>query len=483
MAELVNAKDWSATPLGPIESWPQSLKTTVSLCLASNFPINIAWGPNRVQIYNDGYWPLTGDKHPGSMGQDYKECWFSAWDVLGESFDEASKGETRFLENTRMFLDRYGYLEETFFTFSFSPIRDESGEVGGLFHPVTELTQQSLSERRLTILRELAEKTSDAETVQEACDLAIATLREFDLDLPFVLFYTQDEDGKYGQLRGQFGLDEGGPVAPETVTFDDGHAFGSVFQKVIANRKYEQVNGLKQELGEFISGPYPEAPDKALVMPIYVPGAVEPHTFMVAGVSSCRKLDEKYLIFYELLAAGLTTAYTKAKAYEEEKKRAEALAELDRAKTAFFSNISHEFRTPLTLMGPLEDTLADQGHALDQVQRERLDLVFRNTLRLQRLVNSLLDFSRIESGRLKAGFRQTDICQFTMELAGVFRSAMEKAGLSFEVDCQPGRAPVYVDHEMWEKIVFNLLSNALKFTLRAASNSISANRMVSWCCR
>jgi hypothetical protein len=138
MGGVIRSKDWSKTPLGSPDTWPQSLRTTVSLCIASNFPIAIAWGSHRVQIYNDGYWPITGDMHPTSMGQDFKECWLSAWPVIGQAFEEASLGQTRFLENQRIFLDRYGYTEETFFTFSFSPILDESGGVGGLFHPVIE---------------------------------------------------------------------------------------------------------------------------------------------------------------------------------------------------------------------------------------------------------------------------------------------------------------------------------------------------------
>jgi hypothetical protein len=138
MGKLVAAKDWSKTPLGPVESWSQSLRTTVNLCLSSNFPIAIAWGPERTQIYNDGYWPICGAKHPHSMGQDFKECWLTAWPVIGAAFESAAAGRTAFLTNQRMFLDRNGYLEETFFTFSFSPIHDESGAVVGLFHPVTE---------------------------------------------------------------------------------------------------------------------------------------------------------------------------------------------------------------------------------------------------------------------------------------------------------------------------------------------------------
>jgi hypothetical protein len=147
MGKLIRSMDWTKTALGAIDSWPQSLRTTVSLCLASNFPIALAWGPKHVQIYNDGYWPICGDKHPGAMGQDFTECWAAPWPVIGEAFTRALAGETSFLENQRMFLDRNGYLEETFFTFSFSPIRDETG-VAGLFHPVTETTSRMLSERR-----------------------------------------------------------------------------------------------------------------------------------------------------------------------------------------------------------------------------------------------------------------------------------------------------------------------------------------------
>lgn len=182
------------------------------------------------------------------------------------------------------------------------------------------------------------------------------------------------------------------------------------------------------------------------------------------GVSARRALDAAYALFFDLLA-GTTTALATARTLAEERARAVALAALDRAKTAFFSNISHAFRTPLTLvLGSLDDALADGAHPLPAPQQERLALVQRNTLRLQRLVNSLLDFARIGAGRLQADFAPLDLAAYTAELAGVFRTALEKTGLALEVDCPPLRAPVCVDAGMWEKIVFNLLSNALEFT-------------------
>src|SRR5260370_1942488 len=155
MGKVIRAMDWAKTPLGPVDSWPQSLRTTVSLCLASNFPISLSWGPKHVQIYNDGYWPICGGKHPHSMGQDFRECWASPWPVIGEAYARALAGGTSYLEMQRMFLDRSGFIEETFFTFSFTPIRDETGNIVGLIHPVTETTSKMLSGRPTRALHEL----------------------------------------------------------------------------------------------------------------------------------------------------------------------------------------------------------------------------------------------------------------------------------------------------------------------------------------
>jgi K+-sensing histidine kinase KdpD len=183
----------------------------------------------------------------------------------------------------------------------------------------------------------------------------------------------------------------------------------------------------------------------------------------VAALNPHRAADDNYRSFLELFVGQLSAGLANARAYETEKKQAEALAQLDRAKTAFFSNVSHEFRTPLTLMlGPTEDALQSEERVL---RGEALDIVHRNELRLLKLVNALLDFSRMEAGRVQASYVPTDLSQLTCDLASAFRSAMERGGLRYEVDCAPLSAPFYVDRDMWEKIVLNLLSNALKFTL------------------
>jgi len=440
MGKLVRSMDWSATPLGSIESWPQSLRTTVSLCLASNFPISLAWGPHHVQIYNDGYWPICGRKHPNSMGQDFRQCWASAWPAVGDAFERALTGETSFLENQRMFLDRNGYLEETFFTFSFSPIRDESGGIGGLFHPVTETTTKMLNERRVRVLRDLAARAGGAQTVEDALTLSAHTLSEFDLDIPFALFYLLSDNGLNARLIASTGMLPEGIAIPSMTVAEQAMW---PLHEVVRDNQTVHIGDLSERCGPFSCGPYPEAPKEALALPITPPGSERPVAVLVAGVSARLPLNETYWTLYDLIVAATTSAVANARTYEEERKRAEALAEIDRAKTTFFSNVSHEFRTPLTVMlGPLEDELAEEASPLPPARRARLETAYRNSLRLLKLVNTLLDFSRIEAGRMHASYEPVDLSAFTVELASVFRSAIERGGLQLLVDCPPLPEPL-----------------------------------------
>nr|WP_315249626.1 ATP-binding protein [uncultured Duganella sp.] len=462
MAALIATIDWSLTPLGPIDQWPQSLRTTVSLCLSSTFPILVAWGPEYIQIYNDAYRPICGGKHPQSMGEPFKVCWATALPVVGDKFDRAQQGEGTYIKDQRMFLDRDGYLEEAFMTFSFSPIRAESGEVGGIFHPITETTAMVLSARRTQSLRDLSAGMADARTIEDIGRDLAAQYEQLSLDLPFVLFYQRDEASGQLHLRGQAGIASGSPLAPSQVALDD---VSWPFAQVAAGGKPQQVDGLAPRFGDTACGPYEEAPDSALVLPVSLPGQQEVFGFLVAGVSARRAVDDEYRNFYGLLNDAINTAVGNVTAYEQEQRRAEELARIDRAKTAFFSNVSHEFRTPLTLiLGPLDDALANDG--LSPEQRRRIETTHRNALRLLKLVNSLLDFSRIEAGRVLASYQPVDLARLTVDLAGVFESAMAKGGLTYTLDLPPLAQPVFVDRDMWEKIVFNLLSNAFKFTLQ-----------------
>jgi signal transduction histidine kinase len=462
MARLIRTIDWSKTPLGPKHSWPQSLRTVVSLVQASSSPISLAWGPGHVQIYNDGYWPICGAKHPISMGQDFRECWASAWPVIGEAYATAWSGKSAYLEKMRMFLDRHGFLEETWFTFSFSPVTDESGGVGGLFHPVTEMTAQMLSERRTHVLRDLASRGGRARTTEQAFAFTVQALAEAEFDLPFTLLYQLNRDAGTAQRMGTTGLDVGGPAAPDRVELRAGQELPWPIARVAASGVAILLEDIGTRLPELRAGPYAEPPRRALVLPVLQPGSEQPAAVIVLGLSSRRIFDELYRSFCDLVAAGVGAALANSRAYEEEREKLEQLAAIDRAKTAFFSNVSHEFRTPLTLiLGPLEDALSSPRAALEG---ESLRAVQRSALRMLRLVNSLLDFARLEAGRVQATFEATDLAALTSGLAASFRSLVESVGLELRVDCPPLAEPVYVDRGQWEKIVLNLLSNAFKFT-------------------
>ncbi len=331
MGKLISSMDWKQTSLGPIESWPQSLRTTVSLCLASNFPISIVWGADRVQIYNDGFWPICGAKHPDSMGEDFRECWFSAWPAIGEAFNRALSGETSFIENRRMFLDRHGYLEETFFTYSFSPIRDETGGVAGLFHPVIELTGQTLAERRLKALRDLADCAADAKSVEQAWTLITNTLAKHERDLPFALIYQLDANGeraKLAKLVGCAGLQPGTIASPEVVDLGAQPDQSWPLAEVVRSGRTAEVDDLEKRFGAFHCGPYAESPRTALVLPISAPGLASPLGLLVAGVSSRRALDEAYRAFYRMLGNVVTSVIANARAYDEEREMARVRQEM-----------------------------------------------------------------------------------------------------------------------------------------------------------
>lgn len=468
MGALIRAIDWSQTSLGPISQWPQSLRSAISICLGSKFPIVLWWGPQLVMIYNDGYRPMLGaTKHPAAMGQTARECWPEIWHVIGPMLEGTvmRDGEATWSEDQLLLLDRNGYLEECYFTFSYSPIRDESGGVGGVFCAVTETTAQVIGERRLRTLRELADEVAHASTPEEACLQAARILESNPTDLPFALLYLASEDGREARLVSSCGLAADTLASPSLVSLAEPVARGGwPLAQVAQSGESQLVGDLLAQFGDLpAGGVWDRPPTQSLVLPIVASSGPSPVGMLVVGLDPYRVLDEEYQGFLNLLAGSIGTAIANARAYIEERKRVEALAELDRAKTTFFSNISHEFRTPLTLMlAPIEESLAEDQ---SPPERERLELIHRNGLRLQKLVNTLLDFSRIEAGRIRASYEPTDLALLTRDLVSVFRSAVEKAGLRLLVDCPPLSEPIYVDRDKWEQIVLNLLSNAFKFTL------------------
>ncbi|GAA3208261.1 SpoIIE family protein phosphatase [Actinocorallia longicatena] len=452
--------DWAATPLGPPETWPQSLRAAVNIQLSSRFPMWMAWGPELTFFCNDAYRRDTlGRKYPWALGRPAAEVWAEIWDDIGPRIDTVlSTGEATWDEALLLFLERSGYPEESYHTFSYSPLRDDDGAVVGMLCVVSEDTDRVIAERRMATLRDLGSDPSVIRTEQEMLAFADRQLARNLRDLPFTLTYLFDDDGK-ALLAGTSGISAAHPAAPAALP-DGGPWPAARGEAALVDLDGPLFAGLP-------TGDWQGPPAQALVMPLLQQGGT-PYGFLVAALNRYRPLDDGYRGFVELVCGHVAAGIASARSYQAQQQRAEALAELDRAKTTFFSNISHEFRTPLTLiMGPLEE-LHGRIDGSDARSLRELETIRRNGLRLSKLVNTLLDFSRIEAGRMQARFEPVDLASVTAELASLFRSAVDMAGLVFDVDCPPLDEPVYLDRGMWEKTVLNLLSNALKFTFEGS---------------
>ncbi|MET7964687.1 ATP-binding protein [Micromonospora zamorensis] len=462
MAEL----DWARTPLGPVSGWPQSLRAAVRLVLSSRYPMLLLWGDDFSQLYNDAYSTLIGDKHPAALGNDVRVTLAEGWDVLAPLIEQAmATGVASWVPALQLLLERAGYREEAYFSVSHAPARDDEGRTVGVFTVCSEVTEQVVGDRRLRLLRDLS-VLGDGRTVDVDATAArlIDTIDSHPLDVPFAAIYLRD--GTVLRRLARAGGDQGHEGAlPDTVELADpgpvAYAWGL---PDAAEGRPTQVTDVADRL-PLPAGPWGDLVRTALALPLPSGDEDQPLGVLLAGVSPNRGLDEAYRSFDQLLAQQISVALRNAQEYEEERRRVEALAELDRVKTDFFANVSHEFRTPLTLMlGPLADALTDATAPLAPVQRERVETAWRNATRLLTLVNSLLTFSSLEAGRARSDARAVDLSALTTELAGVFRAAVERAGLTLEVACPPLPRPVTVDPVNWERIVTNLLSNALKYT-------------------
>lgn len=486
MGEATRALDWSSTPLGRADHWPSSLKTIVRMMLDSRYAMWLAWGPELSFFCNDAYRPTLGVKR-NFLGAPASQVWAEIWPEIGPRIRQVLEhGVATWDEGLLLFPTRSGFVEETYHSFSYSPVHGDDGAVHGMLCVVTEDTARVLSARRLASLSALSSASPVMAGPHQTAKAALLALAENHRDLPFGMLYLIEPDAGFATLAASFGH----PLAEARVRID---AAGSLWPlaEVMAKGEAMLVNAPPAGSPAWPASPWKEPIERAMVVPLIHPGAgAAAFGFLIAGISPHLAFDAEYRRYVLLAATQIAGSVAGARALADAQRQAEALAELDRAKTAFFSNVSHELRTPLTLiLGPLRDLLEQGGNAASQGNegphpsfldslgepaaerqvwgrsaRRELELIERNAERLLKLVNMLLDFSRIEAGRLEARFIPTALGQLTRELAGVFRSSIEQAGLRFDVQCDDLPGSVDVDADLWEKIVLNLLANAFKFT-------------------
>lgn len=469
---MIRAKDWSKTPLGPVEKWPQSLKTAVRIILTSRQPMFVWWGEQLINLYNDPYRDIAGGKHPGAIGQPAAEVWHEIWNQVGPRVTKAiNENVGTYDEALLLIMQRHGYPEETYYTFSYSPIPGDSGKAEGIICANTDDTNGIIAERQLTTLKELAAKTGNARDAAEACRMSAKALAVNSHDIPFALLYIKDPGAGYPEdtlvLKGSVGIAKNHQAVPKCIDMRPDGPWP--FAKVLKTNHPVVVDvENSQKYGKLPTGAWDRPPCRAVVLPLNYSGQSSASGAVVIALSPYRAYDGFYKQFIKLVTGEISATLSNAEAYAYERRRAEELTALDMAKTNFFSNVSHEFRTPLTLiLGPLDEVLhRPQDPPPSPETAEQLNVAYQNGLRLQKLVNTLLDFSRIEAGRVQALYVPTDLAALTTDLSSNFRSAIERAGMKLKLDIRKLPGPAYVDREMWEKIVLNLLSNAFKYTLK-----------------
>ncbi|HEY4372474.1 MAG TPA: ATP-binding protein [Burkholderiales bacterium] len=457
MGARMRTYDWASSPLGLPGTWPQSLRTIVRMMLDSRFAMWMAWGPEYIFFCNDAYLPTLGIKGEHALGARSNQVWAEAWPDVGPMIDGVlATGEATWNEGLLLFLGRSGYTEETYHTFSYSPVHDDDNRVAGMLCVVTETTEQVIGARRMRLLHEMARLPMEAAESPADAGLFMVEALKNGPDAAFAALYLAEGGSARLVALSDHALDG---AAPTLIGADDVESPWAV-ARVLAGGMEEVIERFEARCA-VVRGAWPEPVQRALVLPLKDAGE-RMLGVLLLGISTRRALDDGYRNFLALVADQVASALADTQSRLEERRRAEALAALDRAKSAFFSNVSHEFRTPLTLMlGPLEELVA---HAAPGPQHEALELLRRNGERMRKLVNSLLDFSRIEAGRMEGAFRPLDLGTLTADLAAAFRSALENAGLALTVQCEALPQAVYVDRDMWEKVMLNLLSNAFKFT-------------------
>ncbi len=431
--------------------------------LGSPYPMFVWWGKEMIMFHNDAYVPVLGKRHPEALGKSGPVIWADVWEFIGPLMNDVLyNGKAYYFEKQLLIPERKGFKEETYFTFSYSPIPADDSGIGGIFCVCSEDTSQVLHARRFATLTKLSQMVATDRT-NEVFENAAAILEASTNDLPFGLFYALSVEGRTAELAGIFGLPQDEQIAPLTISAKPGEDTAwPIFDVKSEENTLVIVDDLQKRFPPLPAHPWDEPVRRAAIIPLLKPADNQPAGYFIAGLSPRLELDQEYKAFLLLVAGQVTTALANAITRHQEAERIKKLVALDKAKTDFFSNVSHEFRTPLTLiLGPIREILSSQK---DSAVGKELKTVYENILRLLKLVNTLLDFSRIEAKSMEASYEPVDLSLLTRGLASQFSSAIEKAGLTYIIDCRPLSEPVYVDVSLWEKIVLNLISNAFKFT-------------------
>ena len=336
MHRRVLATDWAATSLGPIKSWSPTVRTAVSICLASRVPMLLMLGPELVMLYNDGYRGALGARHPGALGRTVPDVWAEIWPVLVPRVEQAMAGNATFDEDLPFLMTRHGFDEGTWFTFSFSPIREPDGRVVGIFDTLLETTQRVLTARRLDLVQQLGSLPRSLDgSAAGACAAALELLARHPDDCPLAAAYVTRRDGA--------GLQQ--VTAPGAAVCDGAaEELEAAARQAISSQEPVTLTGLSQRWpADFRrpSGPLGEVDvDTVVVLPLTSAGQPSPVGALVVGPSPRRRLDDEHMVFLRLVAAQVAAAVVDARAIKAERERAAERAAAEQERSRYFSEVA-----------------------------------------------------------------------------------------------------------------------------------------------
>lgn len=323
VAALMRTINWSVTPLGPPEEWPQSLVSTISICLSTRFPIAVYWGPKFILLYNDAWIPLEGERHPAALGKPVREVRPESWDFLRPSFHRAFYDREAIAAERQFFASyRHGYVEECYFDYSISPIRGEENRIVGLFMPATETTHRVLARRRSQLLHALAKGTGGASSVEQACVLGTDILASGAADVPFCMTYLINEHDRLAYLVAAAGLASGSPACPAIVPLENTGESERPWplNTVLQTRRAQLVEDLATHLdGPIPGGSWPEPARCAIVTLLAGAWDNKPLGFLVLGINPRRRYDAHYEAFVTQVTDGMIAALANAHGHDQQR--------------------------------------------------------------------------------------------------------------------------------------------------------------------